>query len=31
MVRREFEIPEDEAEPPRFIIEGEIQRLIPAL
>ena len=26
MVQREFEIPEDEAEPPRFIIEGEMQR-----
>jgi len=26
MVQREFEIPEDEAEPPKFIIEGEIQR-----
>jgi len=26
MVQRKFEIPEDEAEPPRFIIEGEIQR-----
>jgi len=25
VVQREFEIPKDEAEPPRFTIEGEIE------